>query len=609
MLSAGLVVGFLIGLFKGILCLHVNEYIRHGMYTISLFVFQWIVTEWSMWVPLWVISSCFGVIALYFLVKMKVKTARESAVITVALILSSALFLIGAYLNYRVLLFGFFTATGIIYSAIVCILAILLMVLLKSLLLRVDCGWVKGMYSRCSWIEKWARRTALGTVALLLILNIGGLSYKRQNVPSGPNVLLIVVDTLRSDHVGCSGYTRNTSPNIDQLAKEGLFFKRCASQAPWTLPSVATMLTSLYPSVHGAKDSSRKLGSRLITLPEILMDHFYETGAVISGDFVSSHYGFNQGFGFFDEKSICGHRGISSPSVSKKAITFLRGKKGRKFFLFLHYFDPHFNFVRHEGYRYFGNYTGPLYGGQDIGELRKMRRTLSHDDIEYLKALYDGEISFTDEYIGLVIKELKRLGLYDNTVVIFTADHGEEFMERGWLGHSTTLYPEQIHVPLIVKLPGKKTRRTVENPVGPIDIMPTVLGICGLENNGNIYMQGVNLQDLAERMGTADERAIFSEVSYIDGAIRSFKQSAILGGWKITRNVKDNTYELHNVEADQDERKNVAGEHKEIAEGMKDLLDEWEKGNRTISDDDGLHDTITMQEELKSRLRSLGYIN
>ena len=143
-LSAGLVAGFLIGLFKGILCLHVNEYIRHEMYTISLFVFQRILTEWSMWVLLSVISSCFGVIALYSLVKIKVKTARESAVITMTLILSSALVLFGAYLNYRVLLFGFLTTTGIIYSALVSILAILLMVLLKSLLLRVDYGGLRA---------------------------------------------------------------------------------------------------------------------------------------------------------------------------------------------------------------------------------------------------------------------------------------------------------------------------------------------------------------------------------------------------------------------------------------------------------------------------------
>jgi hypothetical protein len=122
-------------------------------------------------------------------------------------------------------------------------------------------------------------------------------------------------------------------------------------------------------------------------------------------------------------------------------------------------------------------------------------------------------------------------------------------------------------------------------------------------------MQGVNLRDLAERMGTMDERAIFSEVSYIDVGIRSFKQSAIMGRWKITRNMKNNSYELYNVETDQDERKNVAGENREIVEGMKGLLEEWEKENQTIADDDGLHDTITMQRELKLRLRSLGYIN
>jgi arylsulfatase A-like enzyme len=608
-LSIALIIGFLFGCYKATRSIYVNEYVQYGMYNACLFTFRGIVTKWALLIPFIVAILQFGALATYSLMKIKFRSEKKSLDFLVALVLSSVFLLIGVLVNYRFGFFGFYTPAGLAYITGVLIVAIILMVFLKILLFRINYEWAGRIYSRFSGFKKSSKVVSVCVTIFLIFLNIAVFGYKKANVPHGPNVLLIVVDTLRSDHLGSYGYVRKTSPNIDRLARESILFKSSISQAPWTLPSVATILTSLYPSVHEAKDFSRKLSSRLITLPEILMDHFYETGGIISGDFVSSHYGFDQGFGFFDEESICGHKGISSPSVSKKAIGFLRKKKKEKFFLFLHYFDPHFNYVSHDKYHYSPNYTGRLSSGEDIGELRKMRNNLSPDDIDYLVALYDGEISFTDEYIGFVLEELKALNLYDNTLIILTADHGEEFMERGWLGHSTTLYSEQIAVPLILKSPKRKKGLSFDNHVGLIDIMPTALELCGIEKNDKMVMQGVNLLELIEGRTLREKGAVFSEVSYIDEGIRAFKQSAVWKQWKITRNMKDNSYELYNIELDRDERNNLLGNNKVVFEQMKDLLAQWERTNHGIVAKKGAHDTVIMEGQLKSRLKSLGYIN
>jgi arylsulfatase A-like enzyme len=606
-LSLGFVIGFLFGIYKAARYIYLNEYFEYGMYNISLFIFRQLLTKWSLSVSFMVVILYFGIISTYSLIKIKAKTGKKSLDFLVALVMSCAFFLTGAYLNYRFVFFGFYTPRGVGYIILVLIFAIILMLFLKWFLFKINYEWARRIFSGFLGFEKKIRIFAASIFAFLMILNIISFSYKNRNIPHGPNVLLIVVDTLRSDHLGSYGYKRNTSPNIDQLAKDGILFKNSISQAPWTLPSVATILTSLYPSAHQAKDFSKKLSSRLITLPEILMDHFYETGGIISGDFVSSHYGFNQGFGFFDEKSISGHRGISSRTISKKAIKFMRKNRNRKFFLFLHYFDPHFNYILHKRYNYFPNYNGKLYSGQDIGELRRIRFNLSGDDIDYLKALYDAEISFTDEHIGLLFNELKKLNLYDNTMIIVTADHGEEFMERGWLGHSTTLYSEQINVPLILRIPNGKMGLSVDKYVGLIDIMPTIMEISGIEKNGKkTFVQGINLlgDDTLE-----NKRVIFSEVSYMDQGIRAFQQSAVWEQWKIRRNMKDNSLELYNIKMDKDERNDLSSNHRVVLGQMKELLAQWETMNHRVVDKKKINETVNMEEELKSRLRSLGYIN
>jgi arylsulfatase A-like enzyme len=225
---------------------------------------------------------------------------------------------------------------------------------------------------------------------VLVVSGLFGCFISCRPWDSNPNVLLIVVDTLRADHVGCYGYQRETTPSIDILAGDSLVFKQAISAAPWTAPSLASLMTSKNPAVMGYKQDAPKLDEEILTLAEIFKHNGYASKGIISHVFASSSFGFDRGFDSYDQENAKGHGHVSSPSISKKAVSFIEDLQGEKFFLFLHYFDPHHNYILHEEFNFYPDYDGPLYSGQSlIREIRKIARSLSTKDIEYLKALYD----------------------------------------------------------------------------------------------------------------------------------------------------------------------------------------------------------------------------
>jgi arylsulfatase A-like enzyme len=324
--------------------------------------------------------------------------------------------------------------------------------------------------------ERWiVRPLLLWTVAFALVLGCG-----RAEAPAPPDVLLIVVDALRADHLGCYGYDRNTTPRIDRLAREAIRFENAVSTSSWTLPAVASLLTSQYPSALGIRDQPVRLDDRFPLLSELLREHGYATRGLVSHSLVSARLGFGRGFDAYHEESSSEHRAITSTAITQKAISVLRGDEKRPVFLFLHYFDPHYDYWLHEEHDFSAPYRGPLGSGESVPELWGRLDTLSPEDVAYLISLYDSEIAFTDRHIGAVLDELEAQDRFDDSVVIVTADHGEEFLERGWLGHSITLHQELIRVPLIIKLPGVGAR-VVETPVSLMDVAPSLLRYLGLD--------------------------------------------------------------------------------------------------------------------------------
>ena len=439
-------------------------------------------------------------------------------------------------------------------------------------------------------------------LGLLLTFNILVLVYSYASTPEGPNIIVISIDTLRADHLGSYGYERNTSPNIDKLAEKGILFENAYSQGSWTFPSMASMHTSLYPTQIGVDNLNTKIHDSFMTLAEHMKDNFYKTYAIISSIVVSEPLGFSQGFDTFDQDSIRKKFELSSHIVTDKAIEYMSGKKGSKFFLWLHFTDPHFNYAHHPEYNYSEGYSGSLGDNLSYEFLKKEKEFLDDNDIQYIKDLYDEEISYTDYHIGRLLDAAGKLGLMDNTVIILTADHGEEFMERARLGHGKTLFQEVIHVPLIIYVPsdngsgGERANSSVEVK----SIGKTVLDLSGIVNT---QFRGQNLLSAAE--GEGNESYAYSQMANGEGG-RPLSETIISDKWKLINNLKLGEYRLYDLESDPDEKNNLFNVEQSGVDIIKrELLTKLSEIN---TERIGEPDKVVFKEEDIKKLKALGYI-
>jgi arylsulfatase A-like enzyme len=325
-----------------------------------------------------------------------------------------------------------------------------------------------------------------------------------------PNLVILAIDTLRADHVGCYGYPRPTTPGIDRLAALGTRFDQVLSTAPWTLPSFATMFTGRYPTRHGAELSGtmRNLAEEVPTvitpeaptLTEILHDHGYRTAAFTSNPYLL--FGVQRGF----ERFVC--RSIAADRVGALARSWLdRQPEGEPFFLFCHFNDPHEPtdtpdaYLRALGYgsavlddphrKALERWGSPEEGGF-LGHAES--RAAARDLLRTKEALYDGAVLQVDLEIARIVEQLQRQGVFDRTLVVVVSDHGEEFLdhveaERAldvdpravWgIGHGHSLFQELLRVPLILVGPGVKPDRVIEQQMSLVDLMPTLLGLLGV---------------------------------------------------------------------------------------------------------------------------------
>ncbi|HWP64731.1 MAG TPA: sulfatase [Candidatus Limnocylindria bacterium] len=320
-------------------------------------------------------------------------------------------------------------------------------------------------------------------------------------LPAGaPHVLLIMVDTLRADHLGAFGSTRVKTPHIDRLAADGTRYTRAFAQASWTRPSVATILTGLYPSSHGAVHKADTLRDGVITLAEAMAAGGYRTVGFPNNVNVTASFNFQQGFGEFHYLAPSLFFGASEEAAKLSLYSMLRLVRerflsrsinvynyyqpaeavtevvtrwldglqpGERFFLYAHYMDPHDPYMVHP------------FNGE--GYARVALPNPPPEMAERLREVYEGEVAYLDQHLGVLFDDLRRRGLYDQTLIVLTADHGEEFHEHGGWWHGTTLYDEQTNVPLVVKPAGGGARgAVVDELVTTLDIAPTVLTAAGL---------------------------------------------------------------------------------------------------------------------------------
>jgi len=459
-----------------------------------------------------------------------------------------------------------------------------------------------------------------GLVVLVLLILFSGSSIDRVTASarqSPKGIILISLDTLRADHLGTYGYHRDTSPAIDAFAKDNIVFENAVVQSPWTLPSHMSIMTSRYPSFHGVVHEGLSLSDEYVTLAELLKGAGYKTAAFVDGGYVSGVFGFDQGFDVYHDQRI------GAEGILPKAQHWLDENKSDSFFLFIHLFDIHspynppppYNSIFHDF-----TYTGHLVPSSKnliIAQYDPLK--LKDDDLRHVIALYDGGIRYTDEKIGEFLSYLQNAGLYDQSLIIITSDHGEEFMEHDNVLHWQLFYRPNLHVPLIVHMPhySRKGIR-ISELVQSIDLLPTIVESAQLP--AYPAAQGRSFYPLIKREKNFFNHFLWqltrpfrkrTKVSFAETQLYKQNQYDALrcsvitdDGHQMTYNKEKNSLQLFNLKNDPLAQNNIAEGRNDIT---KHLLDRWEKlyDTRPVI----TAPTIDLDEETQRQLEVLGYVD
>jgi arylsulfatase A-like enzyme len=426
------------------------------------------------------------------------------------------------------------------------------------------------------------------------------------------NVLVIGIDTLRADATSLRGPGpdgRDTTPRLREFAARALDFESAVSQAPWTLPSFASMFTGRYPLEHGAHRITSRLGRRETTLAEVLREAGYETCAVTSHIYLDRRHGLDQGFESFDASNALGHQAITSAAVTDLSIAALERRDGRPFFLFAHYFDPHYEYRDHESVEWADGYQGWLRDQNDFENLLKIRHLVEAPDIEWLRALYHEEIEHTDAQVGRLLDWLRASGLDQDTLVVVVSDHGEEFGERGNFGHTISLFEEQLAVPLLVAAPGVAAQRvrTVVETRALFDTVLETLGVDFARPRRAESWLSVAKREREAGAALADARAfscVWLDDSKLSWGKRVLAASVREGSWKLVHDLTRGRRALFDLDSDPAERRNVHGDNAHAAR-LEALLEPWIKEQSAL---DRKTSTREVDGATERALRSLGYL-
>jgi arylsulfatase A-like enzyme len=375
------------------------------------------------------------------------------------------------------------------------------------------------------------------------------------------NVLLILTDTVRADHLSCYGYERNTTPCIDSLAAAGTLFERCQGQSSWTLPAMATIMSGVSPVAHGAgKNSSgiHGISHDAPWLPIAFHRAGYRTAAFVNVMFMNEDFGFHRGFQHFSYRGVFSENSLrkAGPTVNDFLEWLDSEEDDGPFFAAVHFYDPHIPYRAPEPFN--SLYTDPdyngLYGdswGESVPEMMKVNSgemVPDQSDIDNLVAMYDGELSYMDSQIGRLLAELRERGLSETTIVVVVADHGEEFYEHNGIEHGRTLYQETTHVPLIISGPGFNYGGTVPQRVAQLDVAGTIAAAAGIEFE--VIEPAVNLAGVIE-----PSRSI--PASGVLWRPQGDLVTIVSDGTKLIWSVEDDSLETYDLTADPSESNSV----------------------------------------------------
>ncbi len=462
---------------------------------------------------------------------------------------------------------------------------------------------------------------------------------------SAPNLLLVSIDTLRADHVGCYGYAESTTPALDALAREGVLFRHVVTQAPYTLPAHSTLFSGQFPAIHGVQRPTDALSSvRSPLLAQILGREGYRTQAFTGGVFLNADFGFDKGFDGFDtidplrhpgsgffrdliERARAAgkqpHRGWDPPAGlteelvrehgPERVLQWIEDHAAEPFFLFVHTYVVH-DYDPPPGYLACRE-AGCTSERTDFKEFLLTRgtgwvpREVEDADREHLSHLYDAALRYVDQELGRLLGRLAELGLAERTLVVITSDHGEELFERGFVQHGKTLFEELLRIPLVMRVP-HRAPQVIDEPVMSADIAPTILGALGLPPDPR--MQGIDVLR-ARPDAHFGERPIWSEIH--DDFVHKYSLRDP-SGWKLIHAPPDDEvvfpspreWSLFDLSSDPGETRDVAGEEPERLERLRASLERQRSALEKLAR--GL-DTVEegeVREETLEQLRQLGYV-
>jgi arylsulfatase A-like enzyme len=400
------------------------------------------------------------------------------------------------------------------------------------------------------------------------------------------NLVFISFDALQAAHVSALGYKRATTPQLDAFAAQSFLFQGHHSVASWTVPASMSWFTGVYPSEHRIKNKFtiytekeqrparlKELSPHLVTLAQVLKQHGYETGGYTGNAGVSGAFGFDQGFDtYHHEKQEFGSLANSIP----ESLKWIKARKNKKFFLFLHGYDVHGQFAPPGGYdfrfvdrSYDGKYTGSQREQELLREegLENGSVELRESDVRFWRAIYDEKIQRADERFGEFLKAYSRLDLLKKTLFVITSDHGTEFYEHRRFDHGFTLYAEQLHVPLVIRLPGQSRGMKVAARTSSIDVMPTILELLDVPLTDPLQTQLRGESLVTALQDNYQPRDLFAETDYREYTF----QRAIISpaGQKLIFTLESGRRELYDLNADAAEQQDLSAVNVESADELQ----------------------------------------
>jgi arylsulfatase A-like enzyme len=447
------------------------------------------------------------------------------------------------------------------------------------------------------------RFAGLAALHVLVVLSLVACHTRR---PSTPNVLFLLIDSLRSDHLGFAGYNRNTSPCLDSLAARGAAFTTCTAQAPYTIASVPSMLTGLYPSsacydaevrVKGLDVTvpSYRLGAEVRSIAALLGNRGYATGAfVANGDVAVRTFGLAEQFQHVDARHLC-DSGECAEKLNRGVVEWLQGLGRQPWFCYVHYMDVHYPYNAPPEW---ASRFSPGYDSLPVPTIQWMRRhgrqaRPDAEELAHIEGMYDAEIAYVDNRIYALLHRLETLALAGDLLLVVASDHGEELYEHGGFGHTRTLFEELVRCPLVIVWQGHIPAGVrVRTPVENVDIVPTILDLIRAEPAGRI--EGASLVPFFS--GVDRRRAVFSE-----------KRGSSLrrGPWKLWED-PEGCLHLFRLDEDPAELVNLSASQPETLRSLQDHLARWRRSLHPPAP--CVLEVETLDEDKLAMLRELGYI-